>query len=49
MTKAEATAAIREKLDEILVLLGEDFDALVEATDAALDAVYYESQEIVTQ
>lgn len=49
MTKEEATAAIRETLEQILAMLDEDFDALVEATDAALDAIYYESQEIVTQ
>lgn len=49
MTKEEAIAAIREKLDEILVLLGDDFELLEEAEFEAMSQIYYESQEIVTQ
>ncbi len=46
MSKEEATALIRQTLDEILFALGEDFDLLEEATDDALNAIYTESQAI---
>lgn len=47
MTKEEATAIIRETLEEILVALGDDFDLLEDATDDALNQIYYEEQEVI--
>lgn len=47
MTKNEATAIMRETLEEILVALGDDFDLMEEATYDALNQIYYEEQEVI--
>jgi hypothetical protein len=48
MTKTEATAQIRQMLEEILVALGDDFYKLDDATNDALNQIYYEQEEVVT-
>jgi hypothetical protein len=48
VTKTEATAQIRQTLEEILIALGDDFDKLEDATNDALNQIYYEQEEVVT-
>lgn len=47
MTKTEATAIIRQTLDEILVALGEDFDLLEACCDDALNQIYTETEQVI--
>jgi hypothetical protein len=48
LTKTEATAQIRQTLEEILIALGDDFEKLEDAANDALNQIYYETEEVVT-